>query len=152
MSDPIVAAWQTHCRLNQAYLNHIPTEALAAKLDGRGRSVGAVIAHMHNNRLAWLQPGAPDLYQTVDKVQREQTGDKAALLDALAASGTAVAEWLAQSMENGGKVKAFGGQAASFMGYLVAHEGYHHGEIGLILTQAGFPLDKTAAYALWQWK
>ncbi len=152
MSDPIVEAWQTHCRLNQAYVNNIPDEALAAKMGVRGRTVGAILAHMHNNRLAWMQPGAPDLYQTVSKVQRDQTGDKALLLNALTASGTAVADWLARSLENGGKVKGFGGQAASFMAYLVAHESYHHGEIGIILAQTGFPLDKTAAYGLWQWQ
>ncbi len=152
ISDPIVEAWQTHCRLNQAYVNNIPNEALAAKIGGRGRTVGAILAHMHNNRLAWMQPGAPDLYQTVGKVQRDQTSDKVLLLNALTASGTAVADWLARSIESGGKVKGFGGQAASFMAYLVAHESYHHGEIGIILAQAGFPLDKTAAYGLWQWK
>jgi len=151
MNDPIVEAWQTHCRLSHDFLNHISAEGLEAKL-GRGRSVGAIIAHMHNNRLAWLEPGAPDLYAGQSKIKREQTGDKAVLLDSLAASGTAVADWLARSLENGGKVKGFGGQAASFLGYLVAHESYHHGEIGLILGQAGFPLDKTAAYGLWRWR
>ncbi len=152
MSKPIVEAWQTHCRLNQNFLDHIPAEGLGVKLGGRGRTVGAIIAHMHNNRLAWLEPGAPDLYAGQSKVKREQTGDKDALLAALAASGTAVAGWLARSLENGGKVKGFGGQAASFLGYLIAHESYHHGEIGLILGQTGFPLDKTAAYGLWQWR
>ncbi len=152
MSDPVVEAWQTHCRLNQAYVNHIPDKALTAKMGGRGRAVGAILAHVHNNRLAWMQPGAPDLYQTVSKVKREQAGDKSLLLEALMASGTAVADWLARSIENGGKVKGFSSHAATFMTYLVAHESYHHGEIGLILTQAGFPLDKTAAYGLWKWK
>ena len=152
MTDPIVEAWQTHCRLNQAYVSNIPDGALSAKIGGRGRTVGAILTHMHNNRLAWMQPGAPDLYQTVSKVKRDQTDDKTLLLEMLAASGTAVADWLARSIESGGKVKGFGGQAASFTAYLVAHESYHHGEIGIILAQAGFPLDKTAAYGLWQWK
>jgi uncharacterized damage-inducible protein DinB len=35
---------------------------------------------------------------------------------------------------------------------MIAHEAYHHGEIGIMLTQAGFPLPKETAYAIWDWK
>lgn len=149
---PIVKAWQTHCRLNQQFIKNIPTEALSAKMAGKGRSIGAIITHLHNSRLAWLKPGAPDLYAGLSKIQRSETENKPLLLANLDSSGTAIAQWLTNSLENGGKVKAFGGQAASFLGYLVAHESYHHGEIGLILGQAGFVMDKSDAYALWNWK
>jgi uncharacterized damage-inducible protein DinB len=149
---PIVEAWQTHCRLNQQFIDAIPAEALSAKLAGKGRSIGAIITHLHNNRLNWLKPGAPNLHTGLKKIQRNETENKLLLLANLDSSGTAIAQWLTNSLEKGGKVKAFGGQAASFMGYLVAHESYHHGEMGLILGQAGFSLDKKEAYALWNWK
>ena len=52
MDDPIVAAWQTHGRLQLEFVHAIPAEALTAKLAGKGRSVGAILAHTHHNRLA----------------------------------------------------------------------------------------------------
>jgi uncharacterized damage-inducible protein DinB len=37
------------------------------------------------------------------------------------------------------------------MGYLISHESYHRGEIGIILTQAGYKLDQKIAYGMWEW-
>ena len=148
----IVAAWEKHCQLNQNFIKAIQEEALSAKLLRKGRSVGAIIAHMHNNRLDWLKPGAPELHEDLSKIQRGQTKDLDFLLTNLEQSGTAVSQWLTDSLDEGGKVKVLGGQAASLMGYLIAHESYHHGEIGLILGHSGFALDNNEAYALWNWK
>lgn len=152
MDDPIVTAWQTHGRLNLEFVAAIPAEALAAKLNGKGRSVGAIVAHLHHNRLAWLEPAAPDLLAGLAKVDKEGMLDTAVLQSALQSSAEAITTLLARSLAAGGKVKGFGGQAASFFGYLVAHESYHHGEIGLILGHAGFALDNKTAYGLWNWK
>ncbi|MDQ6694251.1 MAG: hypothetical protein M3014_07495 [Chloroflexota bacterium] len=52
---------------------------------------------------------------------------------------------------SGGKIKGFKPHAVAFLGYMIAHESYHHGEIGLLLGQMGHPLDKKVAYGLWKW-
>ncbi|MDQ2888166.1 MAG: hypothetical protein M3Y39_19015 [Chloroflexota bacterium] len=44
---------------------------------------------------------------------------------------------LRTAFERGGKVKGFKSHAVAFLGYLISHESYHRGEIGIILTQAG---------------
>lgn len=152
MKDPIVTAWQTHCRLNLEFVETFPAAALAAKWGGKGRSVGAILAHLHHNRMAWLEPAAPDLMAGLTKVSKEQSTDTAVLLAALQTSGDAIAALLVRSLETDGNVKGFGGQAAYFLGYLVAHDSYHHGEIGIILSQAGYPQDKESAYSLWNWR
>jgi uncharacterized damage-inducible protein DinB len=150
MSDSILNAWQTHCQHVQTFLTGIPDAGLAAKL-GKGRTAGAMLAHLHNNRLDWLQPAAPDLAQTLTKIPKDQTGDKALLLTSLAASGEAVQALLARSLETG-KVKAFGGAPAAFMAYLVAHEYYHFGEVGVLLGEMGIKLENKVAYGIWEWK
>ncbi len=151
-NDPVVAAWQTHGRLQLEFVNAIPAEALASKLVGKGRTVGAILAHIHHNRLAWLEPAAPELMAGLAKVEKEGMLDTAVLRTSLQSSTDAITALLGRSLAAGGKVKGFGGQAASFFGYLVAHESYHHGEIGLILGYAGFALDNKVAYGLWNWK
>ena len=40
---------------------------------------------------------------------------------------------------------------STICGYLIAHESYHHGEIGVALAQLGHPLDKKAAFGMWEW-
>jgi len=158
MTDPIVRAWLTHCKLQQTLLDAIPPEALLDRPATGGRTVGAMWAHLHNNRLSWLEPAAPDLLVGIEKVGKEQVGDRLFLSAALTASARAVATLLERSLASessagqGGKVPGFGGHAASFLGYLVAHEAYHHGEIGIALAQSGHPLDRKVTYSIWDWR
>lgn len=35
--------------------------------------------------------------------------------------------------------------------YLLSHESYHWAEIGIILNEAGLPLDQELHHQLWQW-
>ncbi len=150
MTDPILTTWQTHCQHTQTFTGGLPPEGLAATL-GTGRTAGAMLAHLHNNRLDWLQPAAPDLAQNLAKIPKEQTGDPALLLASLTASGAAVATLLARSLETG-KVKAFSGTPTAFLAYLIAHEYYHFGEVGILLGAAGIKLGNTVAYGIWEWK
>ncbi len=49
--------------------------------------------------------------------------------------------------EAAARIPALAGRAA-FVGYLVAHDGYHWGEIGIALAQSGRPLDRKVAYGM----
>ena len=40
---------------------------------------------------------------------------------------------------------------AVFVAYLVAHEAYHWGEVGVLLAQQGERLPRELAYGLWDW-
>jgi uncharacterized damage-inducible protein DinB len=158
MTDPIVIAWLTHCKLQKTMLDAIPQEALLDRPLSNGRTVGAMWAHIHNNRLSWLEPAAPDLLAGIEKIGKEQTNDKPRISAALAASGQAITALLERSIAEESlpgkvsKVPGFGGHPASFLGYLVAHEAYHHGEIGLALAQSGHPLDRKVSYSIWDWR
>ena len=150
MPDPILTTWQIHCKHVQTFVGGIPDAGLAAKL-GKGRTAGAMLTHLHNNRLDWLQPAAPDLSQSLVKIPKDQAGDKALLLASLTASGDSVAALLARGLETD-KVKAFGGPPAAFMAYLIAHEYYHFGEVGILLGETGLKLENKVTYGIWEWK
>ena len=34
---------------------------------------------------------------------------------------------------------------------MIAHDGYHWGEIGIALHEFGHPLDRKVAYGMWEW-
>jgi uncharacterized damage-inducible protein DinB len=50
-----------------------------------------------------------------------------------------------------GKVKSFKPHVTAFLGYILAHESQHRGQIALALKQSGHALDKKIAYGIWEW-
>ena len=70
---------------------------------------------------------------------------------ALGASATAVEELLRRSIATGGNVKGFKPHVTAFLGYLIAHESHHRGQIGWTLKQSGRPLDQKTMFGLWEW-
>ncbi|MBI3242519.1 MAG: hypothetical protein HYZ49_09525 [Chloroflexi bacterium] len=149
MDDSLVDTWNIHCRINLYLLEAIPSEALEDTAGGKGRSVGAMFTHVHNTRLMWLEL-TPDLSKGLTKIPKEKTGDKKLLKKSLEASGQAMAK-LIEAGAQAGKIKGFKPHPTAFVGYAIAHESYHHGEIGVALSQSGHPLDKKVAYGMWEW-
>jgi uncharacterized damage-inducible protein DinB len=151
MDDPLVETWSIHDRINRYLLAAIPPEALAATLNGKGRSVHDQFAHIHNVRLMWLKSAAPALLEGLTKIEPKTVTTKESLDAALSASGRAIGEMLGKAMADGGKVKGFKPHATAFLGYLISHESHHRGQIGWTLKHAGHPLDQKTAYGLWEW-
>ena len=58
---------------------------------------------------------------------------------------------LRKSLESDGRVKGFKPHAAGFLGYLIAHESHHRGQIILTLKQNGHAIDKKVQYGIWEW-
>ncbi|MBC6937709.1 MAG: hypothetical protein DWB42_18040 [Chloroflexi bacterium] len=155
MQDQLIETWQIHNRINLYVLNAIDKGALEGVASNGGRSVKLIFAHMHNVRLMWLKEIAPDAAAAVENIAAKTNADKAAITkkrleSALTASAQAIEDVLRRSFETG-KIRGFKPHPAAFLGYLIAHESYHRGEIGIILTQAGTPLDQKVAYGMWEW-
>lgn len=150
MDESILDALTTSNRVSLYILASITPHALAATAGGKGRSVGSMFAHLHNSRLMWLDAAAKDLAAGVSKVEKVDTGDRDLLARSLEASGEAMAELVRRALA-GKRITGFKRSPAAFVGYLVAHDGYHWGEIGIALNQGGVPLDRTVAYGMWEW-
>lgn len=151
MEEQLLDTWNIHNRVNLYLLDAIPPEALPGVAASKGRSVGAMFAHIHNVRLMWLKSAAPELLEGLEKIENEQATDKTLLLHALSQSGAAIATLLRNGLEHSNKIKGFKPHAVAFLGYLISHESYHRGEICMTLTQSGHPLDKKISFGLWEW-
>ena len=151
MSDALVETWNIHNRIHLYELDALDANALAGVSLSKGRSVGEMFAHIHNVRLDWLKASAPELAAGLEKIAKENATDKTTLRNSLTASGEAIARLIETSIARGGKVKGFKPHVTAFVGYLISHESYHRGEIGIALAQSGNPLDKKIAYGMWEW-
>jgi uncharacterized damage-inducible protein DinB len=152
----LLEAWGVHSRLLSFLLDNITSDALTGEPVGmKGRSVGEIFAHVHNNRLAWLEGLMPKLVEGVEKIPVKSKDDKAALnkeklMARLESSSVAIANLLQTSAEKG-KVPSYKRSPATFYSYIVAHEWYHVGEICMTLTQSGHRLPDEVLYGIWEW-
>jgi uncharacterized damage-inducible protein DinB len=150
VEEQLVETWNIHNRINLYMLDAIDAESLGTSLNGKSRTVYQLLAHMHNVRLMWLKAAAPDLLAGLTKLEGD-SGDAATLRKSLEDSGAAIAELIRRGAAPGGKIKGFKPHAVAFLGYLVAHESHHRGQIGWTLKNTGHPLDRKVAFGLWEW-
>lgn len=151
LQNQIVDTWNINNRINLYLLDAIPPAALNDLSASKGRTVAQQLAHLHNVRLMWLKVSGPELMEGLDKIEKESAADKKLLARRLRESGKAMEALLKNSLETGGRIKGFKPHITAFLGYVLAHESHHRGQIALSLKQSGHPLEKKIGYGMWEW-
>lgn len=146
---PLTETWHINNRVNLYLLDAVAETSLGDISASKGRNVGEQFAHLHNVRIMWLKSAQPDLLNLVEKIEKENIS-KTLLQEQLQKSGEAIAQLFETGIETG-RIKGFKPHPTAFLGYLIAHEGHHRGQIVLCLKQSGHPLDKKTSFGLWEW-
>jgi uncharacterized damage-inducible protein DinB len=147
--DAIIETWEINSRINLYLLDAIAEANLTAIATSKGRNVGEQFAHLHNVRLLWLKQAAPDLMTGLEKIEKENISKKL-LKASLTKSAQAVAQMLTIALREG-KLKGFKPHPTAFLGYIIAHESHHRGQIVLCMKQSGVPVDKKVLFGMWEW-
>jgi uncharacterized damage-inducible protein DinB len=148
LSEPLLNAFDTNDRINQYLLDNLPAEAWRAEPPAKkGRNIAGIVAHMHNVRLMWLKAAGGKLPEQLDK----STVTPAQAKKALDQSRVALRELLQTSLAGDGRVKRFRPDAASFIGYLIAHDAHHRGQITMLARQSGHAIPQKATFGMWEW-
>jgi uncharacterized damage-inducible protein DinB len=154
----LLNAFNTNNRINQYLIDSLPPSAWKAKPpDGKGRTIPAIVAHMHNVRVMWLKAAARG-----SKSNAGKTGDIPEQLDrakvtpsralrALEESRHALSVVMSHALETDGRIKGFRPDVAGFVGYLIAHDAHHRGQIAMLARQSGNPLPQKAMFGMWEW-
>ncbi len=150
LDEQLYDSWSINNRINFFMLDAIAPEWPDLEL-AKGRTIGEQFAHIHNVRLMWLQPAAPELLVGLAKLEKADARDKELLRRSLEVSGQAIEALLRKAAANGGKVKNFKPHVTAFCGYMISHEAHTRAEASFILSQSGHKLDDAIAYGLWEW-
>ncbi len=156
----LVESYSVNEQMNQIILEHLDPAAWRAKLPGsKGRTIAAIVAHVHNIRRKWLRLSAPHLAvpALLDRSTCTQDQARTALLE----SGRRCSEMLADALSGpDSRVETFrrDGWARAWpagpamLAYMISHDAHHRGQVSMLAHQLGFPLPTTAADGIWVWE
>jgi len=145
--DAALRSFAIHNRINIYLLDNLAPEVWAlTPPGGKGRTISAIVAHIHNVRLMWLKaakiPGLPE------PMEKEATLSESKA--AIEASAAIMGSFL-QAALTSGRVPNFKPDAWAFAAYLIAHEAHHRGQISLLARQLGHPISKSVNFGMWEW-
>lgn len=150
LDSALLRAFDTNDRINRYLLEHIDDEAWrAAPPGGKGRTIAAIFAHIHNVRLMWLKATDPDR-ERPEQLDKD-TVTRREVEAALVRSHDALHDVLERALLSGGRVKGFKPDVAGFFSYLVAHDAHHRGQAAMLARQLGRPLPQKAMFGMWEW-
>lgn len=147
----LAEAWAVNNRMNVYLLEHLSEEAWRAQPPGgKGRTIAAIFAHIHNVRHMWLSVSARET-RIPAKLDRDKCTPKQ-VAEALEKSSEVIARLLEEAAARpDGKVKDFRPDVVHFFGYIVTHEAHHRGQIAMLARQTGHPLPEAAGFGMWEW-
>lgn len=162
MKASIVEAWRTNNRVTMTLVEGLPKPLwdIAVPGGGRGRTIRAIAAHLHNARCSWLKTlGREHGLKAPVRVDHRRVTPKQ-LIAALKRSGKGMEALLELGIASGGAVPPSKGyvwrnlslDVGHVLTYFVAHEAHHRGQIIMIARQTGHRLPTATSAGLWQWK
>jgi uncharacterized damage-inducible protein DinB len=161
MRDGLLETFAVNEAINQLLLKQLDPRAWRAEpprvKGSKGRTIGAIFAHMHNIRRKWIRLSAPHLKLPAELDYLRCTQRQARV--ALEESGRRCSQMLAEALGGSdGRAKQFlrdgwarpwpGG--AAMVVYMITHEAHHRGQICMLAHQLGFPVK--GAYKMWNWE
>ena len=160
LQDSILDAWKTNNRVTVFLVEHLPAELWEATVPGAPRrTVRMICGHIHNARCMWLKTLGKEHGIPVPRNVDRHKVKPSELVPALEHSSTGMLELLKFGCDQGGSVPATPAyiwrnlplDVGHVLGYFIAHEGHHRGQIVMLARQLGHRLPAEVTGGLWQW-
>jgi len=149
LPQALLNAFEANDRINHYLIENLPAEAWSAKPgDGKGRTIAAIVAHMHNVRVMWLKAAKVN---AIPAQLDRATVTPAQAVKGMTSSREALHALIETSLKGDGRVRNFRPDVAGFIGYLIAHDAHHRGQVTMLARQLGHPLPQKAMFGMWEW-
>jgi uncharacterized damage-inducible protein DinB len=149
VADALLKAYSANARINQYLVQHLdPAVWHAPPPMKKGRAVAALVAHMHNCGLRYLERTAPGFPVPAELDRRRVTRAQAAR--ALAAKRKAVLAIVGGALEDDGRIVGFHHDATGYLIYYMMHDAHHRGQILLQARLLGHPVDRETMVGMWE--
>lgn len=159
--DVLLETYAVNDAMNQLILSYLDPRVWRAEAPGvkdQGRTLGAIFAHLHNNRLTWLRNSAPHL-----RCPARLDPQRCTMKQAAAAHKKSAAQCLrmlteALSHDPKRKVTKFSRgwlrkwpAGGAMFAYMFSHEAHHRGQILMLAHQLGCRVPVEDAAGIWDW-
>jgi uncharacterized damage-inducible protein DinB len=149
-SDPslletLLDSWDRNNKILINLLRAIPKDALGTRAMESSPSVGELFGHIHYVRLVFISEDVPEL--TVDLPRKEWAAepDPDRMAQLLNDSAKAVRDAVESRVEAGRAMDIHYDHPILLLQHMIWHEGYHHGQIKLVLKLSGQPMSNEEA-------
>jgi uncharacterized damage-inducible protein DinB len=143
--NAILDSWDRNNTILVNLLRLIPAELMDLRGTATSHTLGELFTHMHYCRLVFVFEDAPEVVPAEPTGEWAVEHDRERLVQKLNESGAAVREAVRSRLASGRGMDRHYDHPILMLQHFIWHEGYHHGQIKLLLKQNGQALDDEVA-------
>lgn len=151
MASDLQQAWRVNCEMNHRLFDAVDGDGLQARYSAKTRTVLAQFAHIHSVRVYHLKGRGQEFLGDLQGFPRGAEPTRTEVKRALRSSDKAIGALL-DHCHREGKVRSWGGNPASYLGYFISHESHHRALAIVALRIAGAKAPKEVLDGLWNWR
>lgn len=149
--DALLDSWDRNNTIMVNLLRALPEAAFDSKAMEGSPTVAELFSHIHYVRLVFVSEDAPEFAAKLPEKEWAQERDRDRIARMLDESAKAVRAAVKDTIRKGRHMKVHYDHPILFLQHMIWHEGYHHGQIKLILKLTGRPMsNREAGPITWQ--
>jgi len=148
--EALLDSWDRNNTILVNLLRLIPRDALQLKATEESPTIAKMFNHIHHVRLVFVAEDAPEFATEVPEEWVDEL-DPDRMAQLLNRSARTVRDAVENRVERSRAMDFHYDHPVLFLQHMIWHEGYHHGQIKLVLKVAGRPItNKTAGPVTWR--
>ncbi len=135
--DVLLDSWDRNNAILVNLLREIPEDALEVRATQDSPSVAEMFSHIHYVRMVFVSEDVPESAGEVPAEEWKTFAGRERMAEMLDQSATIVRAAVKSRIESGRTMDLHYDHPLLLLQHMIWHEGYHHGQIKLVLKRAG---------------